>query len=184
MMGSVFSVTVGIGAINGAVRVIAEAFQTFRKLHPLLQLAVVAALVFVFVDPKMRAKLAGVWDTIGRAANPAFQAVALAAQQFEIASVNLDLARREIQAVLPPRQKRSALAHARAICLVRKKPITLSNLEELIRSEGYTTKARDFTTYLRRQLQSSGQFVESAKGWCLQTGPPAQRSARMEAVHG
>jgi hypothetical protein len=76
--------------------------------------------------------------------------------------------RLRLQRLLPSHPKRSALVHARAICVVAKQPLALGEIERRIRAEGYVTHARDFGGYLRRVLRSSGQFVELSPGmWGL-----------------
>jgi hypothetical protein len=159
LVGSVFSVTLSIEAIKAAVGLIAKSFRAFQKLHPVFQVAIIAGLVFVFVDPTMRAKFRDVWKKISRVAQPVLGAVTLVAKDFEIASVNVEAAKKE---------RRSALAHARAICLVHNKALSLGDLKARLEEQGYVTKSKDFAAYLKRVLRSSGQFVEGSNGWTLQ----------------
>jgi predicted nucleic acid-binding protein len=168
LVGSVFSVTLSIEAIKAAVGLIAKSFRAFQKLHPVFQVAIIAGLVFVFVDPTMRAKFRDVWKKISRVAQPVLGAVTLVAKDFEIASVNVEAAKKEINAVMPRVQRRSALAHARAICLVHNKALSLGDLKARLEEQGYVTKSKDFAAYLKRVLRSSGQVVEGSNGWTLQ----------------
>jgi hypothetical protein len=101
-------------------------------------------------------------------AQPVLGAVTLVAKDFEIASVNVEAAKKEINAVMPRVQRRSALAHARAICLVHNKALSLGDLKARLEEQGYVTKSKDFAAYLKRVLRSSGQFVEGSNGWTLQ----------------
>jgi predicted nucleic acid-binding protein len=168
MIGSAVTVTVSIKAIQAAVALIGTAFRAFQKLHPLLQVAIIGGLAIAYVNPQVRARLMKVWQAIGRVARPVLESVMTLAQELEVSSVNIDAAQRDIRAALPPVPKRSALAHARRICLVHGKPISLPDLAARMKAEGYTTKARDFTGYLKRVLRYSGEFVETpTEHWIL-----------------
>jgi hypothetical protein len=133
----------------------------------LLQFAIVAILVFVFADPKIRSRFTRVIKTLGKIARPVLAAVTAAAQQLEIASVKIDAAEEEIRGALPHAGRRTVLSRARCICLLSDKPLSLRELKKQILSEGHRTKAKDFSGYVRRVLRNSGQFVEVGGGWIL-----------------
>jgi hypothetical protein len=78
------------------------------------------------------------------------------------------IAEKEIQAALPKIRKRSALAHAKAVCLIEGGPMTLAAMEVKMRQAGYVTHSRNFKAYLQRVLRRSRAFVEISRGkWML-----------------
>ena len=168
-IGSTFTVTLTFEGIAGVCRAVKRAVAWFERLHPAVQIGIVAALVIVLAHPKCREKLSGAWQTLKDFAGPTLlPMIADVAAQFAVAAQNADAAYKEIQRVLPAELKRSALMHARAVCLISKGPLSLSEIERRIRAEGYVTRARDFSSYLRRLLRSSGQFAETSPGvWAL-----------------
>jgi predicted nucleic acid-binding protein len=168
MVGSTFTITVGMKAIEAAGRKIGKAFQFFRQLHPLLQIALLAGLVLAFTNRNLRKKFAEFFRLLAKFARPVFEAVLLMAEQFQIESMKIQIAESEIRALLPRARKRSALTHARAICLLHRKPISCAEIETQMKAEGYVSSARDFPAYLTRILRESEQFSVDAHGrWSL-----------------
>jgi len=129
MVGSAFSVRLSAHAIKAVCAVLGKAYQYFKRLHPLLQFAIVAILVFVLADPKMRSRFTRVIKTLGKIALPVLAAVTAAAQQLEIASVKIDAAEEEIRGALPHAGRRTVLSRARCICLLSDKPLSLRELK-------------------------------------------------------
>jgi hypothetical protein len=141
----------------------------FDELHPGVQLAIMAAGIVAVAHPKSREKLAAGWKWVKKTVTPpVLQAIAdVAIQVMEATKTENDTWRR-LQESLPASRKRSALMHARAICLTAKAPLSLAEIERRMRAAGYVTRARNFGTYLRRVLLTSGQFQESSPGvWAL-----------------
>ena len=169
IIGSTYTVTLSFEAIGAACRGVKRLAHWFDELHPVIQLAIVAAVVVVFAHPKSRAKLASIWEWLKTsAAPPVLEAIADVAIQLAEANKTADAAYNKIQESLPSRRRRSALMHARAICLRAKTPLPIAEIEKQMCADGYITRARDFGRYLRRVLLSSGQFQELSPGvWTL-----------------
>lgn len=169
MIGSTYTVTLSVEAIAAACRGIKKAADWFSELHPLVQLAMVAGVIITLAHPKSRAKLAAVWEWVKKTATPpVLQAIADVAKQLAEANNTAQAAHAEIHEALPAQRKRSALMHARKVCLLAKTPLSLAEIERGIRADGYVTRARDFRSYLRRILTASGQFSEvSSDCWVL-----------------
>ena len=157
-----------MNAIEAAVTKIGKAFQFFRQLQYVLQIALLAGLVLAFTNRRLRKKFAEFFRLLAKFARPVFEAVLLMAEQFQIESMKIQFAESEIRALLPRARKRSALTHARAICLLHRKPISCAEIETQMKAEGYVSNARDFPAYLTRILRESAQFNEDAHGrWSL-----------------
>ena len=82
----------------------------------------------------------------------------------------------EIQSLLPPKGKPTALMRARAICLLSKEALALPEIKTRMLNEGYITRSRNFTVYLRRVLREDKRFVEvSADHWTIRAVRIAER---------
>ena len=167
MAGSAVSVRLSMQGIKAVAGVVVKLYGGFRRLHPALQIAIVGGLVYVFVDEKLRTRFLGFLKRMGQAAAPLLEALAIAAEQFQITEVTLQTAKKEIVAVLPVRQRMPVVAKARRICLVSRQPVPLRELERRIVADGHNTNSAHFGSYLRRVLRSSGEFVETSAGWRL-----------------
>jgi predicted nucleic acid-binding protein len=167
MVGSAFSVRLSVEGIKAVAGAVVKVYGGFKRLHPALQMAIVGGLVYVFVDEKLRTRLLGFLKRMGQAAAPLFDALAIAAEQFQITEVTLQTAKKEIVVVLPVRQRMPVVARARRICLVSSQPVPLRELERRIVADGHNTNSAHFGSYLRRVLRSSGEFVETSAGWRL-----------------
>ena len=167
MVGSAFSVrlsVVGMKAVAGAV---VNLFQGFRRLHPIIQVAIIAALVYAFVDERLRARLLQLLKALGKAASPILNVLAATAEQMEISRITLESAAGDIRAVLPIPRRVPVIARARRICLAAKHPVPLEHLAKRIVADGHHTTSARFEVYLRRVLRGSGEFVEGPTGWQL-----------------
>ena len=169
VIGSTFTATLSFEAVASAWRTIKRIVQGFNELNPYVKFAIIAAIIIAFVHPKSRAKLTLIWDWVKGIVAPAIlQAIADVVVQLVEANKTADDACERIQELLPPKRKRSALMHARVICITAKTPLQLAEIERRMRSDGYITRARNFGTYLRRVLRSSGQFEELPSGvWTI-----------------
>ena len=80
----------------------------------------------------------------------------------EIASAQSSAHRtkREIESILPPTKKVSALVYARRICIVAESPISSDEIVRKMRSAGYVSRGKRPADYLRRVLRQSGEFIE------------------------
>lgn len=169
MMGSTFTVTLSFEAIAAACRGLKRIGQWFDELHPGMQLAIIAGFIVALAHPKTRVKLASMWEWVKATATPpVLEAIAAVAIQFAEAMKTADATSSRIKESLPPQRRRSALMHARTICLTAKTPLPIAEIERRMRADGYVTRARTFRNYLRRVLLSSGEFQElSPNVWDL-----------------
>jgi len=169
MIGSSLLVMLSCEAITAACRCLKRAGQWFAQLHPAVQFAIVAAAIIAIAHPKSRAKLESLWQWVkGVATPPLLQAIAEVAAQFTDADRSARAAYEDIQRSLPAPTRRSALMHARAVCLMAKAPLRVPDIERRMRAEGYVSRAKDFGIYLRRVLAASGEFAEVGRGmWVL-----------------
>ena len=168
-IGSTVTLTVSIEAIVAACRAVKCAVAWFERLNPAVQIAIVAAVVVALAHPTCREKLSSAWTTIKELAGPSLlPLIADAVSQFDAAMKIADAAADDIQRELPSRPKRSALMHARVVCMMARQSLSIPEIERRILAEGYATRAHNFRGYLRRALRTSGQFVELSPGtWAL-----------------
>jgi hypothetical protein len=151
-MGSTFTVTLSFEAIAAAGRGLKSLAGWFRDLHPGMQLAIFSAGIAALAHPKSRATLASVWERTKQAAPTFLNTIADIASQIAEAKLTEADASRRLQDSLPIRRRRSALMHARVVCLAARTPLSLAEIEKRIRSDGYVSRARNLGMYLRRVL--------------------------------
>ena len=163
-VGSTYTVTIGVEALRAAVRGIKSLFDGFRRQPAWLQLAIAGALAAVVIHPRSRAKLLQVWNsacaTARQVKGPMFEGFIILMQQVAAAQSDAAKTHRQIQAVLPPAKKATALVHARRICVVSAGPVPIEEIVRRMRNEGYASRTKDPEVYLRRVLRKSGQFIE------------------------
>jgi hypothetical protein len=167
-MGSTFTVTVSFEAMVAAFRGLKRLAGRFRNLHPGIQLAIISAVIAAVAHPKSQSKLASVWERTKRAAPALLSTIAdIATQIAEAKQTEADASKR-LQDSLPMRKRRSALMHARVVCVAARTPLSLAEIEKRIRADGYVSRARNFGLYLRRVLLASGQFQKLDTGlWAM-----------------
>jgi hypothetical protein len=164
MMGSTLSLTLSFEAIAAAFRVIQQLARCFGGLHPGAQIAIFSCGILAFVHPKSRAKLVSIWDWAKQNAPVLLQSLSDVAIQTAEACNSQTASHKRLRECIPIMRKRSALMHARAVCLAARTPLSLTEIEKRIRTDGYVTRARNFGAYLRRVLLSSDQFQELDSG--------------------
>ena len=173
-MGSTFTVTLSFEAIAAACRGLKSLAGWFRDLHPGMQLAIFSAGIAALAHPKSRATLASAWERTKQAAPAFLNTIADIATQIAEATLTEADASRRLQDLLPIRRRRSALMHARVVCLAARTPLSLDEIEKRIRADGYVSRARNLGMYLRRVLLASGQFQELDTGlWAMASDPLA-----------
>jgi hypothetical protein len=171
-LGSGTTVMIGFEAVRAVGRLIKRSLDAFDNLPGWAQAAIGIGVLVVILHPKLRAKVAGVWQAMVatvRALQPGL-GVLLAdiGEQYLTAQTIAGETYAEIRAALPKAKRRSALVRARFACLISKCPLTLEEIERRLRNDGYTTRSKDFRAYLRRVLRESEQFVEMAPNqWAL-----------------
>lgn len=171
MVGGVYSITLSAEAIATIIRMLFKQFQAFRKLHVAVQIAIVAALVILFSNPKLRARFSGIWEGIERLSMPLRENLTIAAGRVQAASITVGEMKKEIDSMIPSQRRPPALALARGICLAHNQPIPVIDLVAKMKAAGYRTKAKNFPAYLARTLRASGQFIETANGTFLLVDP-------------
>jgi hypothetical protein len=172
-LGSGFVLTISFEALREAYRVIQKTILGFQRLPEWAKLGMGGFLLGVLAHPKSRAKLIETWSCVRRAAEECqpgvFAAIAEVAMQFFAAQQLSSQTYAEIQSALPQRRRRSAIQFARSICLISGTPLSVSEIKRRMLNEGYSTRSKNFSGYLRRLLRESEQFAEVAPGvWSLQ----------------
>lgn len=173
MVGSTYTVTVGAEAFKAAVQGIKSLFEGFRSLPPWLQFAIGASVAAALIHPKSRAKLLEVWNSVRNAASkfkgPLFEGLLVLMCQLAEAESVAKKTHRQIQSVLPPAQKVTAIVYARRVCVLSAGPLAIEEVLHRMRNEGYVSRARRPEAYIRRVMRESGQFIEDWSGmWKLQ----------------
>jgi hypothetical protein len=164
MMGSGVTSTLSFEAIAAAFRAIQRLAKCFGELHPGVQIAIFSCGILAFLHPKSRAKLVSIWDWAKQNAPVLLQKLSDVAIQTTEAYNSQTNSHKQLRECIPIMRKRSALMHARTVCLAARTPLSLTEIEKRIRTDGYITRARNFGAYLRRVLLSSGQFQELDSG--------------------
>jgi hypothetical protein len=104
----------------------------------------------------------GVLETISRIAT-----------DYVAASQRSEQVSAELRSSLPSPPRRSAIQHARAICLASPQPITTTEIIRRMEMEGYKSRSKAFDVYLRRLMRESKQFDQSADDfWQLSKTSP------------
>jgi hypothetical protein len=169
-LGTGFTAIVGIHSLTAIAQACVEGF---RRLPNPLRLAIGVAAIIAVVHPKCRQTIAGVlrpiWNQLQSARSPLVAAFGDFAANFVEAQ---RIAREEsirIKSLVPPKRKLSAVVHARAVCVASQEPLSLREIELRMRQQGYATRSRTFTGYLRRIMRADRRFVELATGmWTFQ----------------
>jgi len=170
--GSGLILTISFASLRGVYLMIEKLLAGFCNLPTWAKIVVAAAMAAAVTHPKSRAKLAEAWgcvrDAVGAITPGLLDAIGTVAVQFLESHQNATQIRSELQSALPRPRRRSAVQHARSICLVSKEPLSITEIESRMRTGGYTSRSRNFPAYLRRLLRASKQFVEVTPGqWAL-----------------
>lgn len=164
-VGATFSVIIGFGALVGLFQ---ACVQILKQLPTPVKLILLVGALVVVVHPKLRAKVADFFRSFSSQLDglkPALRdALGDLLTQATIANATAKNAYAEIQSILPPTRKVSAVVRARAICLLNKEPLSLQEMEVRMRKEGYVSRSQNFTAYLRRVLRKDKRFVEVSPG--------------------
>jgi hypothetical protein len=172
-IGSSATIIMGVEAIRELYRAMRSLVAGFRRLPGFLQLAIAAGVLVFLAHPRTREKIGHLWQSICLAADkakPALLAVLGSfGSQFCAAALAARQSSEEIQSLLPTTSvKRSALTYARAICLIGREPLSLVEIERRMREDGYSSRSKNFRSYLGRVLRESKQFVKISPGlWTL-----------------
>lgn len=172
-IGSMYCVEISVEAIAAAYRLVEHGVSRFRRLDPILQIAIVGAAIIVVLHPKSRALLARVWRIVKSLASSTLGPVTMdLVMQYSEALNVIEANSNEIRQALPSARKRSLIMHARVVCLTARQPLSLSEIERRVRAQGYSSNSATFGNYLRGVLRSNRQFIEVAPGsWTFITMP-------------
>jgi len=163
---------IGFEVLRSIFKLIKKSVDAFGRLPGWLQVAVAIAVFMVFAHPKSRAKVSATWESICAAlrnAQPSLAGVLIQiGDQFVMAKATASDTFAEIQAILPKPPRRSALKQVRTLYLLNKRPLSLEEIERRMRNQGYSSRSKDFRSYLRRVLRESDQFTETVPDlWAL-----------------
>ncbi len=168
--GSTFSLTMGAEALRAAIKGMKGLYEAFRKQPVWLQIAVAGALAGIAIHPRSRAKILELWKRASMSAvnvkGPLLDAFLAVMKEIASAQSSAHRTKREIESILPPTKKVSALVHARRICIVAQSPISSDEIVRRMRSAGYVSRGKRPADYLRRVLRQSGEFIEVQDGTC------------------
>jgi predicted nucleic acid-binding protein len=172
-IGSTFTLIISVGVLK---ELFALSVKGVRRIPPPLQIAFCVAIAGVLIHPRSRTRIIeacrSLWTRLN---NPKFRSIlsSLVIQLVE-AHKATSKASTDIEAALPKLPKRSAIVHARQICLVERSPLSLAMIETRMRAAGYVTRSTRFRSYLSQLLRRSPVFVEVTHGiWTLQTAVKA-----------
>lgn len=170
-LGSTVALTFSAGVFVEAVRGIAE---MFRKLPPATKAILIAAIAVVLLHPTSREKviqgLKMIWHRLSEAKPMLVPICQEIIRYVTEAALRSETASETIKSRLPVRKKQTALSHARLILLRASEPLAANEIAERILANGYTSRSKTFTAYVRRLLRGDRRFVATADGlWKVRT---------------
>lgn len=173
-IGSSLSVFVGWEFLRGLYNLLVRVVHALRRLPPEAQAILAAAVSLALLHPRTREGLQRGWNSLKtsvavRALGDSFvEFGSQAAEAEEKARSNFE----RLRAVLPARQKRPLVQHARSVCAAARSALTLEELERHIRRGGYESRSKTFRQYLCRILRGDESFIEVAPGrWSVRAAP-------------
>lgn len=166
-IGSGVAFAISFEMIPVLYNILMGAFNWLKRQSPASQIAIISAALLVAIHPKTRAKCLQVWKSVAPILNETLGATASRlAVEYAEATHDADMNLRAIQSAFPPPHRRTLIMHARAACIMAKRPLSLDELEVHIRRDGYKSQAVNFRAYLRRLLRNDTEFVElTTGGW-------------------
>jgi hypothetical protein len=170
-LGSGFVITIGIQALNEMIRGIVE---MFRKMPPAVRLILGIVVAALILHPGSRAKIAEwaktIWERL-RETKPVLVSISKEAVKHLAEAAQTSRATgNEIKSRLRFRGSQTALSHLRLICLRSKEPLSADEIARRILANGYSSRSKTFTAYVRRLLKQDGRFVTNADGlWMLRS---------------
>jgi predicted nucleic acid-binding protein len=172
-LGSTIAATIGFGALKTLFELVRSAGQAFRRLPTAVQVSVAAMGIGLLIHPSSREKITRFFRSLGQGVielKPILLPVLVdVVSQFLTAAAESAETRKQIESALPSTKKRSAIMHARTVCLMSKEPLSVAEIERRMRFDGYASRSANFAAYLQRLLRTSKQFIEASPGmWSLQ----------------
>ena len=168
-LGSGLAVTFGIQAFVEAIRAITE---MIRKLPPAVKLLLGIAVAIALLHPTSREKLIQwfkrIWERFNET-KPVLVSISQGAvKHLAEAAQTSNATRKVIQSKLKVRGRQTALSHTRLILLRSEKPLTATEITRRILANGYFSRSKNFTAYVRRLLRQDRRFVTNAEGlWMI-----------------
>jgi hypothetical protein len=168
-LGSGLALTFGVQMFVDTIRGITE---IIRRLPPAVKLILLAAATFALLHPTSREKLIqwlkDIWERL-REGKPVFVSISHGAVKQLAEAVETSRTKREmIESRLRVRRRQTALSHARLVCLRSKEPLSAGEIARRILANGYFSRSKTFSDYIRRLLRQDVCFVANAKGlWML-----------------
>jgi len=168
-LGSGFALTFSVMAFIEMVKGITE---IIRKLPPTVKVILLTAVALVLLHPASREKLIRwaktVWERLRETKPMLAPILQEAAKYLDEAMTTSKVTREAIRSRLPIRGKKTALDHARLICLRSSQALTADEIARRILANGYSSRSKTFPTYVRRLLREDARFVANAEGlWMI-----------------
>ena len=177
---SAFAVTVTYASLRGLWVLMEKAFEGFCALPIWAKIVIVVGVIAIATRPKVREGAAARWEALcsfWRSVSPGLLdglgQVAIVYQEAQRKAVQ---SKAELQSILPPPTVRTALQHARSVCLRSPTPVPLEELLQM-KVDGYVSASRRERADLRTLLHSSGQFIDNESGEWMLVGVQDQRVA-------
>jgi hypothetical protein len=139
---------------------------------PAVKLILGTAVTIALLHPTSREKLVQwlkmFWERL-RESKPVFVSISQGAVKHLAEAAKTSRTTREvIKSRLRVRGKQTALSHARLICLRSEEPLPADEIARRILANGYSSRSKTLTAYVRRLLRQDGRFVVDAEGlWML-----------------
>jgi hypothetical protein len=186
-IGSSLSVFVGWESLCAMYRLLVRLIHVIRRLPPAAQAALAAAGTLAVLHPRSREAIREGWNSLKNSkevsalCNTLVDLGVQAAEAEEKARSNFE----RLQAVLPARQKRPLVQHARTVCAAARSALTLEELDLRIRRGGYESRSKSFRQYLRRVLLSDDSIIQVAPGqWAVRATQARQYELSQATRHG
>jgi predicted nucleic acid-binding protein len=176
ILGSTYSLTIGIQTLQTAIQLIKRLMTGFYRLPTWVQALILGGVAVALIHPKSRTKLLrlceSIYSNINEAKNSLSNEFMQLVDQFATANAVAEHSKREIEAVMPAMKKPPAIVFAKRVCTICRSPLSIGEIAHRIQSEGYISKSKNFIAYLQRVLRKNDQFVEISRGmWRLTQGP-------------
>jgi len=143
-------------------------------MSPAVRLVLGIVVASLILHPASRAKIAEwaktIWERL-RESKPVLASITKEAVKHLAEAAQTSRATgNEIKSRLRFRGTQTALSHLRLICLRSKEPLSADEIARRIIANGYSSRSKTFTTYVRRLLKQDGRFVTNADGlWMLRS---------------
>ena len=178
---STFAVTITYATLRGVWALIERGIEGFCSLPTWLKILIAASAITIATRPSFRERAAATWSELCSAwesvAPGIFDVLAQLAIAYLEAQTKAIQSKAELQSILPPQTPRTALQHARAVCLRSQTPLPLGEILLRMKLDGYASGSRRERADLRNVLISSGQFVDNGRGEWLLVGQQYQLPA-------